>query len=445
MSARAHNKLAPERADSLERRSKPRLLLVTPDFPPARGGIQVLAHRLAVGLGGFETRVLALDSEGARRYDAASGIATRRVPAISRPGAARNLALNAATLAEATRSRPDVILSAHIVASPAAAVVRRLHGAPMVQYFYANEILDKPRLAAFAARQADRTIAISAYTASLLATRGAPAARVSVIPPGVDLPAPIPSGVDLPAPIPSGVDLPTPIPLGVDLPASIPLGVDLPADPRSEFQPPTLEALRSEARRAERPTILTIARLQDRYKGHDVLIEALARVRAQVQDVEWVVIGDGPLRAELELLARSAGVADAVRFLGSLSDEQRDRWLRRADLFAMPSRLPGGHLAGEGFGIVYLEAAAYGKPVLAGNVGGALDAVADGESGLLVDPTDPEAVACAIVRLLLDRELARRLGAVGAERARRFAWPMICERVEALLFETFAAAPPVGR
>jgi phosphatidylinositol alpha-1,6-mannosyltransferase len=433
MSARAHNELAPERVDPLERRSKPRLLLVTPDFPPARGGIQVLVHRLAIGLGGFETKVLALDSEGARRYDAASGIATRRVPAISRPGAARNLALNAATLAEAARFRPDVILSAHIVASPAAAVVRRLHGAPTVQYFYANEILDKPRLAAFAARRADRTIAISAYTASLIAASGAPAARISVIPPGVDLPAPISSGADLFAPT------------GPDLSAPIPLGVGLPADPRSESPPPTFEASHSTPPPAERPRILTIARLHDRYKGHDVLIEALARVRAQVQDVEWVVIGDGPLRTELELLARSAGVADAVRFLGSLSDEQRDHWLRRADLFAMPSRLPGGHLAGEGFGIVYLEAAAYGKPVLAGNVGGALDAVADGESGLLVDPTDPEAVASAIVRLLLDRELARQLGAVGAERARRFAWPMICERVEALLFETFAAAPPVGR
>jgi phosphatidylinositol alpha-1,6-mannosyltransferase len=441
MSARAHNELAPERVDPLERRSKPRLLLVTPDFPPARGGIQVLVHRLAIGLGGFETKVLALDSEGARRYDAASGIATRRVPAISRPGDARNLALNAATLAEAARFRPDVILSAHIVASPAAAVVRRLHGAPTVQYFYANEILDKPRLAAFAARRADRTIAISAYTASLIAASGAPAARISVIPPGVDLPAPISSVADLSAP--TGPDLFAPT--GPDLSAPIPLGVGLPADPRSESPPPTVEDPHSMAPPAERPTILTIARLHDRYKGHDVLIEALARVRAQVQDVEWVVIGDGPLRTELELLARSAGVADAVRFLGSLSDEQRDHWLRRADLFAMPSRLPGGHLAGEGFGIVYLEAAAYGKPVLAGNVGGALDAVADGESGLLVDPTDPEAVASAIVRLLLDRELARRLGAVGAERARRFAWPMICERVEALLFETFAAAPPVGR
>jgi phosphatidylinositol alpha-1,6-mannosyltransferase len=173
-----------------------------------------------------------------------------------------------------------------------------------------------------------------------------------------------------------------------------------------------------------------------------VLIGALALVRMQVPHVEWVVIGDGPLRAELEELARSRGVADSIRFLGSISDEERDRWLRRADLLAMPSRLPAGGSAGDGFGITYLEAAAYGKPVVAGNVGSALDAVADGESGLLVDPTDPRAVADAITKLLLDRELAQRLGAAGAERAQSFAWPRIAERVEALLAETLDSSSP---
>ncbi len=349
----------------------------------------MLVHRLAAGLEGFVTVVVTLDSPEAGAFDAASGVATRRVRADGRLGAARNATLNARILWEALRFRPDVVLSAHIVTSPAAALVQRLLGAPTVQYFYANEVLNKPKLATFAARQAERTIAISSYTASLMAAAGAPAGGVSLIPPGVDLPE---------------------------------------SHPSSESEPPG------------RPTILTIARLQDRYKGHDVMIEALARVRAQVPDVEWVVIGDGPLRGELQELARSQGVADAVRFLGSLPDEQRDRWLRRADLFAMPSRLPGGGLAGEGFGIVYLEAAAYGKPVVAGNVAGALDAVADGESGLLVDPTDTGAVASAIVSLLLDRALARKLGAAGAARARGFAWPLIAERVEAVLLDTLAAS-----
>lgn len=360
---------------------KPRLLVLTPDYPPAPGGIQVLTHRLAAGMKGFETKVVALDGAGAASFDAASGLPTRRVRAGRLPAPGRIVALNAVALVDALRFRPDLTLSAHIVTAPAAAAIRRALGGRTVQYFHANEIGGKPRLAAFAARHSDAVIAVSAYTAELIRATGVSSADIRLIPPGVELPSD-----------------PTPQP-------------------------------------AERPTLLTIARLNDSYKGHDVLIRALVLVRAKVPEVEWIVIGDGPLRPDLEQLASSLGVGDAVRFLGSVSDEQRNDWLRRADVFAMPSRLPGGGLAGEGFGIVYLEAAAYGKPVVAGNVAGALDAVADGESGLLVDPTDPDAVADAITRLLLDRELAQRLGRRGADRARSFAWPVIAGRVEAVLLE----------
>jgi phosphatidylinositol alpha-1,6-mannosyltransferase len=375
----------------------PRLLVLTPDFPPTHGGIQLLAHRLAAGMSGFHTRVLTLDRPGAARFDAASGVATRRVRAGRWPGGARNLALDTVAVVDALRFRPQATLSVHLVASPAAAAIRHAVGARTVQYFHAKEIGHRPRLAAFAARHAHASVAVSAYTAGLLAAVGAPPRDVHLIPPGVDLPA-------APAPAPAA------------------------QEPAAEL------ALAAEGRLAgRRPTFVTIARLEDRYKGHDVLVEALPLVRVRVPDVEWVVIGDGPLRAELEARARARGVADSVRFLGAVPDAERDRWLSAADVLAMPSRLPGDGLAGEGFGIVYLEAGAHGTPVVAGNVAGALDAVADGESGLLVDPTDPRAVADAIVRLLLDRELARRLGRGGAARARRFAWPAIAARVEALL------------
>jgi phosphatidylinositol alpha-1,6-mannosyltransferase len=273
----------------------------------------------------------------------------------------------------------------HIATSPAAAVIRRALGARTVQYFHAREIGGRPRLAAFAAREADASISVSSYTSGLLAALGVSRERLNSIPPGVDLPA----------------------------------------DARP--QP------------AERPTLVTISRLADRYKGHDVLLQALALVRVRVPDVELVVIGDGPLRPQLEALARAQGLGQSTRFLGSVPDQERDFWLARADLFAMPSRLPGGGQAGEGFGIVYLEAAARGKPVVAGHVGGALDAVIDGQTGLLVDPTDPAAVAEAIVTLLLDRPLALALGSAGAERARRFAWPLIADRVGALLLEQLEA------
>jgi phosphatidylinositol alpha-1,6-mannosyltransferase len=369
---------------------RPRLLILTPDFPPAPGGIQVVVDRLAGGIVGFETRVVAPDSPGAAEFDADSGLEVRRVRGGGWLRGGRNALLNAAALGEALRFRPDVTLSAHIVASPAAAAARHALGARTVQYFYAEEICAKPKLAAFAVRQAHTSIALSAYTARLIAATGVVPASVNLIPPGVDMPSD-----------------PTPLP-------------------------------------ADRPTVLTIARMEERYKGHDVMVRALALVRAKVPDAQWVVIGDGSLRAGIEQLAQSYGVAESVHFLGAVSDEQRNSWLRRAHLLAMPSRLPAGGFAGEGFGIVYLEAGAYGKPVVAGNVGGAVDAVVDGETGLLVDPVDPLAVAGAITRLLLDRELASRLGEAGQARSQLYAWPAIVKRVEAVLLEQLGSARPRG-
>ncbi len=364
---------------------KPRLLVLTPDFPPARGGIQVLSHRIASGMKGFETRVVAGGAAGSDHDD--DGLAVRRVRADRRLGPARNIPLNAVTVAMAMRFRPAVTLSVHIVTSPAAALISRATGAPTVQYFHAKEVGAKPKLAAFAAANAQVAIAVSRYTAGLIAATGATPAETRLISPGVDLP-------DDPSPLPE-----------------------------------------------PRPTLLTIARLEDRYKGHDVVIRSLPLLRATVPDAQWVVIGDGPLRPGLERLAAAHGVSDAVHFLGAAPDRIRDEWLRRASALVMPSRLPDGGFAGEGFGIVYLEAGAFGKPVLAGNVAGPLDAVSDGETGLLVDPTDPVAVARAAAVLLSDAALARRLGENGARRAQDLAWPQICERVEATLRECLEGAP----
>lgn len=364
----------------------PRLLIITPDFPPARGGIQVVAQRLATGLHGMQTRVLTLDSPGAGEYDEAAGLDVGRVGARALPRSARNLLLNAAALGDALRFHPQVILSLHIVASPAAWAIRRALGARTIQYFYGDEIGAKPKLAAFAARRADAAIAISAYTAELIAATGAVRANTTLIAPGVDIPG-----------------------------ETTPL-------------------------RAERPTVLTISRLEERYKGHDVMLRAFSLVLSKIPDAQWVVIGEGSLRPGLEQLARSYRVDRAVSFLGAVDDEQRDVWLRRADVFAMPSRLPAGGFAGEGFGIVYLEAGAFAKPVVAGNVGGALDAVLDGETGMLVDPLDPLAVAEAVTRLLQDGALARRLGEAGQARAQLYAWPKVVERVQALLLEQLHGA-----
>jgi phosphatidylinositol alpha-1,6-mannosyltransferase len=368
-------------ASARRSRERPRLLIVTPDFPPSPGGIQVVAHRLATGLTGFATSVVAPDVPGAAAFDAESGVPTHRVRGGGALRGGRNALLNAAALAHAVRVRPDLTLSAHIVTSPAASAIRALTRARTVQYFHAEEIGAKPRLAAFAARSADASIAVSSYTAGLVAATGVSSARLEVIGNGTDVPA------------------------------------------------------QTAALLLERPTIVTVARIEERYKGHDAMLRALPLVLAKVPDAQWIVIGEGSLRAGLEALARSAGIAGSVRFLGAVGDEERNVWLRRANVLAMPSRLPAGGFAGEGFGIAYLEAGAYGKPVVAGNVGGALDAVGDGETGLLVDPRDTGAIAQALTTLLLDPQLAARLGAGGRARALANAWPRVVARVEALLLE----------
>jgi phosphatidyl-myo-inositol dimannoside synthase len=373
--------------DGSDAHRRPRLLIATPDFPPERGGIQVMTHRIALDMPAFQTRVVALDCAGAREFDGRHELPVRRVRAAARPGPARHAALNVATLREAARFRPQLALGAHIVTSPAFAVMRRTLGTRTVQYYHAEEITARPGLAAFAAREADASIAVSRYTAGLIADAGATPARMRLIPPGVSLP--------------------------------------------DECEP----------LRSERPVVLTVARLQERYKGHEMMVRALALVRAKVPDVLWVVIGEGSLRPALEQLTRAYGVESSALFLGEVSDAERNLWLRRARLLAMPSRLPAGGLAGEGFGIAYMEAASYGKPVVAGAVGGALDSVADGESGVLVDPTDQFAIAEAIATLLLEPELARRMGEAGARRAREFAWPKIAARVEAFLLETLSQHP----
>ena len=125
---------------------RPRLLILTPDYPPERGGVQVLIHRTAGGMNGFETLVLAPDSPGAAEFDRDSAVAIERVAAPrAATGGDVSRRLNAAALGRALRFRPDIVLSAHIVVSPAAAAIRRALGARTCQYFHAEEIGAKPQ------------------------------------------------------------------------------------------------------------------------------------------------------------------------------------------------------------------------------------------------------------------------------------------------------------
>jgi phosphatidylinositol alpha-1,6-mannosyltransferase len=171
-------------------------------------------------------------------------------------------------------------------------------------------------------------------------------------------------------------------------------------------------AVRRRYRLAGRPVVVCVSRLVPR-KGQDTLIRALPALRRRVPDATLLVVGDGPDRARLIRLARDAGVAPAVVFTGSIPTPELPAHYAAGDVYAMPCRTRRGGLDVEGLGIVYLEASATGLPVVAGDSGGAPDAVRAGETGFVVAGRDRAAVVDRLAALLTDRELATRMGAAG--------------------------------
>jgi phosphatidylinositol alpha-1,6-mannosyltransferase len=177
-----------------------------------------------------------------------------------------------------------------------------------------------------------------------------------------------------------------------------------------------------------------VGRLVDAYKGHDMVIRAMPLILAKAPGTRYVIVGDGPLRAWLARLAASLGVADAVRFVGEVADDEVDAWYRRCDVFVLASRESEVSGGAEGYGLVFVEASLHGKPLVAGRSGGIPDAVIDGETGLLVDPLDPGDIADAITRVLGEPDLAARLGRAGHRRAvEELSWPRSAEQFARLL------------
>jgi phosphatidylinositol alpha-1,6-mannosyltransferase len=178
------------------------------------------------------------------------------------------------------------------------------------------------------------------------------------------------------------------------------------------------------------PWLLTVARL-DYHKGIDTVIRALPAIRAAVPTIRYAVAGIGSRRSALEALARELGVEDAVRLLGFVGDEELPALYNAADVFVLASRRYD--LLVEGFGIAIVEASASALPVIASRSGGIPEAVRDGETGVLVDPDNPAAVAAAAIRLLGDETLRRRMGAAGRSAVERhYNWDRVAADLMAI-------------
>jgi glycosyltransferase involved in cell wall biosynthesis len=184
-------------------------------------------------------------------------------------------------------------------------------------------------------------------------------------------------------------------------------------------------------RPAELPSgriLLSVARLSavDAYKGIDTLIQALARLP---DDTHLVVVGDGDDRPRLEALAHAEGVSRRVHFLGALEGDKLAACYQHCDIFALPSK-------GEGFGLVFLEAMAFGKPVVGGAHGGTLDVIEHGKSGFLVPHGDVDQLAATLARLLADPALCAEIGHRARQRVEQhYLFPQFESRLRKILDE----------
>jgi phosphatidyl-myo-inositol dimannoside synthase len=376
----------------------PKVLIVTNDFPPRRGGIQSFVHALATRMPPGSAVVYAPAWEGAAGFDARQPFPVVRhptslmlpVPSVARRaaailrdndcdtvlfGAAAPLGLLAPSLRRAGARRTVGLTHGHEAgwaALPGARSLLRRIGDQVDVLTYLGEYF-RVRLAR----------ALSAEAA----------ARMVRLAPGVD---------------------------------------------NAVFRPGAGGAsVRQRLGLGERPVVVCVSRMVPR-KGQDTLIRAWPRVLAGTAGSGpgpvLLLVGHGPYRAELGRLAARAGVAGSVVFTGPVPAAELPAYYDAGNVFAMPCRTRRGGLDVEGLGIVYLEASASGLPVVGGDSGGAPDAILNGETGYVVPGRDGAAVADRITRLLADPAGAAAMGEKGAAWVdREWRWDLVAERLWQIL------------
>lgn len=198
------------------------------------------------------------------------------------------------------------------------------------------------------------------------------------------------------------------------------------------------EALKRQYNLGQRRIILTVGRLADggRNKGQDYVIRALPQVLRSVPQAAYLIVGEGPDESRLKDLVRELRLEDRVIFAGGIQDDRLPNFYNLSDVFVMVSRSDQGDGQGkvEGFGIVYLEANACGKPVIAGRSGGEREAVSNGETGLLVNSEDIPQIAKAITGLLCHPKEAEKMGKQGRKRVfEEFDWKLKADKIRELV------------
>lgn len=202
--------------------------------------------------------------------------------------------------------------------------------------------------------------------------------------------------------------------------------------PAPNINPEKFPITNSQFSNKEEKIILSVGRLVAR-KGYDTVIKSLPIILSKIPNLKYVIIGSGEYKKTLLDLVKKLNLQDKVIFKENLSDEKVAQYYHDCDVFIMPSRETQERDV-EGFGLVYLEANSFGKPVIAGKSGGVEDAVIDGQTGFLVEPEDKQMIADAAIKILNNKDLANKLGEQGKLRVNReFSWLLKAKQLEKII------------
>ncbi|MFJ7497513.1 glycosyltransferase family 4 protein [Streptomyces sp. NPDC097727] len=367
-------------------------LVITNDFPPRQGGIETFVHAMATRIPDDDVVVYTSREPGDTAYDAAlpfpvvrdssgmllpTGRVTRRAVEIARAHGCDRVWFGAAA--------PLALMAPTLRRSGIQRMVATTHGH---EIWWARTPGPRQMMRRIG-DGVDVVTYLGQYTRARIGPSLGPRAHMSRLVPGVD----------------------------------------------AEVYRPDAEAgsaLRTELGLHGKRVILCVARLVPR-KGQDMLIRALPLIRREVPDAVLVVVGRGPDEARLRKLAHRHAEG-SVRFVGGKSHTETPQYYAAADVFAMPCRTRKAGLEAEGLGIVFLEAAASGLPVVVGDSGGAPDTVLDGRTGRVVDGTDTAAIAGALTRILLDADQAAEMSAAGRKWAQEsWSWDASARHLTQLL------------
>jgi phosphatidylinositol alpha-1,6-mannosyltransferase len=377
---------------------KTKVLLITGVFPPGIGGMQSYYHYLCMH-SQLDVTVLAPHYEGDEAFD-------KELPyKIIRGNFFENERVNVSSwwnLFKMSRQvskevNPDVTIYGYILIGFIGLLLKWMTGRKYLISTHGKDMLEfrsipiLHQIVQLILRKADGILTNSEYTRQLVLDYGVKPANIALIYPGVD----------------------------------------------SLFNPePKAESLIEKYGLTNRYVLITTGRLVRR-KGHDMVIEALPRIAEQIPEVTYLIVGDGPERERLEQLAIAHGVQDRVVFTGSISTtEELSPHYNLGDQFIMSSRVLKIKGNVEGFGIVYMEAASCRVPIIAGDSGGVREAVLDGQTGVLVQPGEPAAIAEAVIQLYRDPERRQALIDNAYTRAKsEFQYPYLAGKMDAFLNE----------